>query len=96
MQDSSKQFTKKLLLRHNVKNNNGNCISLDATTLLHVNGEGVSTMNIVRKYELENCEPEACDHDYDALPVVEQISEYKAFTLPKLTLQTNVLNFENP
>ena len=62
---------KRLLMRHHVKHNVGNCLSLDQTTILHVNGEGVSTV------DLNWSDPDEDDHDYAALPAVEHVSEYK-------------------
>ena len=73
-----KAIFKRLLMRHQIKNNNGNCS--DSTSFLHVNGQDASSMHLVRKYNLENADPEPNEHDYDALPVVEQISEYKVLT----------------
>ena len=63
-------------MRHQVKNNNGNCFSLANTLFLHVNDEDVSSIHLVRNYELKK-EPENYKHDYAELPVVDRISEYK-------------------
>lgn len=66
-----------MLFRTHVKNGTGNCLILDTTTILHVDGQGVSSDDLIKKYSLENSTPEDEDHDYAALPVVEEISEYK-------------------
>ena len=79
---TSRQFKaafKRLLLRCEIKVNNGNCIHLDATSMLTVAGEGQANEDTFSKYELENFEPINDDHDYDALPVVEEVSEYKVW-----------------
>ena len=71
---SARQFKsayKRLLMRHHVKHNVGNCLYLDETTILHVNGEGVSTVDLAWSDPVEE------DHDYAALPVVEDVSEFK-------------------
>ena len=47
--------------------------------MLTVAGEGQANEDTFSKYELENFEPINDDHDYDALPVVEEVSEYKVW-----------------
>ena len=63
---------KRLLMRHQIKNKTGNCIPMDDTVVLHVDCH-----EVIKTYELLTPEPAEEDHDYAALPVVEQISEYK-------------------
>ena len=58
-------------MRHHIKHNVGNCLDLDDTTILHVEGEGLTYV------DLKWSDPEEYDHDYDALPAMEEVSEYK-------------------
>ena len=58
-------------MRHHIKHNVGNCLDLDDTTILHVDGEGATSVDLTWS------DPEECDHDYDALPAMEEVSEYK-------------------
>ena len=44
---------------------------MEDTTILHVEGKGVTCGDL--KFD----EPEEDDHDYAAIPAVEQVSEYK-------------------
>ena len=76
-----KGIFKRLLMRHQVKHNGGNCLALDSTSCLPIDEPDLMSMHQVRQYQLQNTECVENDHDYDALLMGEEILEYKVSNL---------------
>ena len=68
---------KRLLMRHNIKNGNGNCSIMDNTSILTIQNVTQSTVSLARRYDLVNRPPVETDHDYADTPNYEEISKYK-------------------
>ena len=62
---------KRLLVRHHIQHNEGNCSFLEEVSILHVNGVGVSTVDLRGSVSVED------DTDFSALPDIGEVSEYK-------------------
>ena len=52
-----KSAYKRLLLRHEIQHGGGNCLLLDNTEILHITGNGITSLNIARKYDMLDWEP---------------------------------------
>lgn len=68
---------KRLLMRHNIKNGNGNCSIMDNTTILNIQYTTQSSISLAKKYDLVTRPPLESDHDYVDTPNYEEISQYK-------------------
>ena len=68
---------KRLLMRHDIHNGDGNCTIIDNTKILQVSNVTQSAVSIARKYDMLTREPISNDHDYADIPNFESLSLYK-------------------
>ncbi|XP_060760936.1 uncharacterized protein LOC132870934 [Neoarius graeffei] len=74
---------KRLLIRHEIEGQGGNWITQDKTPVLHVsssrphpgtNNTDEEDMLLIRRYDLEDCNPSADEHDYMDVPNFIELS----------------------